>query len=228
MIGIIGPAEEEILDFIKDMNIEQIEEYAMLKFHIGKYKDTPCIALFSGVGKVNASVATQILITKYGVNYIILNGVAGALTVNLKVGDIVIATEVAHHDVEKEIIMEYHPYIPNNFFKTDQIAIKLLKENFRIQEIHYGKLVTGEYFVTHETRQAIINKFSPLCVDMESAAIAQVCYVNKIPFTVIRSISDFADENGTKSFENNIEKTAIKATDITKKLFEIINKTNKF
>lgn len=223
MIGIIGPAEEEIIDFIKDMDVEKTEKYAMLDFHIGKYKNTPCIALFCGVGKVNASIAAQILITKYRVDYIILSGVAGGLATNLKVGDIVIATEIAHHDVEEEILTEYHPYVPNKFFKTDQMAIKFLKENFRTPWIHYGKLVTGEYFVTHETREKIINKFSPLCVDMESAAIAQVCYVNKVPFTVIRSISDFADENSIKSFENNIEKTAIKATDITKKLVEKIN-----
>ena len=218
MIGIIGPCEEEIEDFIKSMIVEKVEKYAMLEFHIGTYGDKPVIALFCGVGKVNATIATQILITKFSVKHIILNGVAGGLCDSLKVGDIVVATDVAHHDVEEEIIINYHPYLKNKYIETDKNLLEKLSYS---EEIHFGKIVTGEYFVTDKTRETIIEKFSPLCVDMESAAVAQCCFSNEISFNIIRSISDFADENSTKSFENNVQCSALTAIDVTKKLISL-------
>lgn len=195
---------------------------ANLVFHLGKINGKEIIAVRCGVCKVNAAIATQILISEYKVDTVICSGVAGGIDSRLKIGDTVICTKAAYHDVMKEMLADYHPYIKDANFYSDENLLALFSEvmnssNFS-QKIYFGKIVTGEAFIDQEGRSEIIENHNPLCVDMETCAIAHVCYANSVPFIAVRSISDTEDESGLGSFEANCRFAAEKSFDVVMKL----------
>lgn len=225
-IGVIGPSEEEIKPFIDGCEIKKTETIAMLTFYTGFYKNVEIVALYCGVCKVNAAIAAQILIDKFDVTKIIIIGVAGAISKDLCIGDTVISTEVTYHDVSDNILTEYHPGMESVYFKADNNLIELCEKfidtNSFSQKIFLGRIVTGEAFITDNGRKQIIDRFNPLCVDMETASIAHVCYVNNISFLAIRSISDTEEESGIEAFEKNCVSASENSINILKEILEII------
>ncbi len=223
-VGIICAGDREVAPFLSIIDECKLTEKAMLKFHEGTINGVEVVALFSGVCKVNAAIATQILIDTYHSDIIVNAGTAGGMDANLEILDTVISTEVAYHDVASEILTEFHPWLDTNFFKTDQNLLALSKKAVNRlgdgYKVFWGRMVTGEAFITDEGRQEINKKFAPLTVDMETASIAHVCYVNKIPFIAIRSITDTATHSGAKHFEDNCEKASMVAKNITVALLE--------
>ena len=216
-IGVIGPSENEINPFIDSMHELKTEKYAMLNFHTGKYSNIDAAALFCGVCKVNAAIAAQILIDKFAVTHIIVTGVAGAIDKNLKVFDTVISSEVAYHDVEEGILINYHPWMESVYFKADNNMLKdIIRAVNQNKNVLIGRMVTGEGFIVQDGRNEIIEKYNPLCVDMETAGIAHVCYANSIPFIAIRTISDTPEESGSDAFEKNCETAARKSINVLK------------
>lgn len=205
-IGIIGAMEVEI-ELLKDM-VEIKEEivYAGVRYYTGKYKNLPIVLCSSGVGKVNAASCTQALIDKFQVTHIINTGIAGGLGKGIKVGDTVISTAVTYHDVRKEQMLELFPFVPE--FKADEALIKVAvkayeKEKFQGITHHQGRIVTGECFVdSNELKNSIIEKYNPLCVEMEGGAIGHVAHNNDIPFLIIRSISDNADDEARDIYDD--------------------------
>lgn len=228
-VGIICAGDREVAPFLPIIDGCQITEKAMLKFHEGQINGVDIVALFSGVCKVNAAIATQILIDTYGVNVIINAGAAGGMDNKLEIFDSVISTEVAYHDVAPNILTEFHPWLETVYFKADQELLNLTRQAVSkidtVGKVYWGRMVTGEVFVADEGRQIINEQFAPLTVDMETASIAHVCYVNRIPFISIRSITDTATHSGTGHFEENCKKASIIAKDITVALLaELQNK----
>ena len=218
-VGIICAGDREVAPFLPMICESKTTEKAMLKFYEGTISDVEVVVLFSGVCKVNAAIATQILIDTYHVKIIINAGTAGGMSQNLEIFDTVISTEVAYHDVAPNILTEFHPWLETMFFRADQgllnltkMAVDKLKQNYKV---YWGRMVTGEAFIADEGRQKINEQFAPLTVDMETASIAHVCYVNNIPFVSIRCITDTATHSGTGHFEENCEKAASIAKDIT-------------
>lgn len=218
-VGIICAGDREVAPFLPMICECKTTEKAMLKFYEGTISDVEVVVLFSGVCKVNAAIATQILIDTYHVNIIINAGTAGGMNPKLEIFDTVISTEVAYHDVAPNILTEFHPWLETVFFKADQgllnltkMAVDKLGQNYKV---YWERMVTGEAFVADEGRQKINEQFEPLTVDMETASIAHVCYVNNIPFISIRCITDTATHSGTGHFEENCEKAASIAKDIT-------------
>lgn len=221
-IGIIGPSEDEIMPFIEELTSKEKEDKAMLTFYKGKYKAIDVVALYCGVCKVNAALATQILIDKFHVTHIILTGVAGAIDNRLNIGDTVISTKVSYHDVNEDILTEYHPWMKQDYFKGDSSLIDLCKDIKAESNIYFGKIVTGEAFISDKGRKEIIEKFNPLCVDMETGSVAHVCYVNKIPFLAIRSITDTETECGVDVFEENCTLASKNSIEVLKKILDKI------
>lgn len=218
-VGIICAGDREVAPFLPIICECKTTEKAMLKFYEGTISNIEVVVLFSGVCKVNAAIATQILIDTYHVNTIINAGVAGGMNEKLEIFDTVISTEVAYHDVASNILTEFHPWLENVFFKADQGLLSLAKKAVAKLEQNYkvfwGRMVTGEAFIADEGRRKINEQFAPLAVDMETASIAHVCYVNNIPFISIRCITDTATHSGTGHFEENCEKAAGIAKDMT-------------
>lgn len=225
-IGIIGPSEDEIIPFIEKIQNKKVDSIAMLKFHSGQFNNIDVVALYCGVCKVNSAIATQILIDKFNVTHIIVTGVAGAIDSILNIGDTVISTEVSYHDVSDDILTEYHPWMESIYFKCDSELTRLSKvaieENIFSQKVYFGKIVTGEAFISTEGRKEIIDKYNPLCVDMETASIAHVCYVNNIPFVAIRSITDTESECGVENFEVNCVSASNNSINVLEKILDII------
>lgn len=227
-VGIICAGDTELAPFLPIIKDCKTSEKAMLKFYEGKIENVDVVTLFSGVCKVNAAIATQILIDTYHVDMIINAGTAGGMDPKLDIFDTVISTEVAYHDVHEEILTEFHPWMDSVFFKADEELLMLsekavakLNTDYRIV---WGRMVTGEAFITDEGRDEINAKFIPLTVDMETGSIAHVCYVNRIPFIAIRSITDTPSHSGSEYFEENCEKASVIAKDITVALLEELGK----
>mgnify|MGYP001229523828 FL=1 len=223
-IGIIGPTEREIMPFVNKIDSRETIRHAKIDFYSGKFENVDVVAAFSGVCKVNAAIATQIMIDRFDVTHIILTGVAGALDESLQIGDTVIANEIAYHDVAREILTEYHPWMEDIYFKSDMKMLNdasLIAGSLNLKnKCFIGRIITGEAFITENERYKLIQDFEPLCADMESAGVAHVCYANNVPFLVIRSISDFANEDGPESFENNIGNVSFNSLHIVEELIK--------
>jgi len=179
------------------------------------------------VCKVNAAIASQILIDTYHVDCIINAGVAGGMDRGLEIFDTVISTEAAHHDVDAGILTDFHPWMESVFFKADRELLELSRKAAEKlghdHRIVWGRMVTGEAFIADEGRRQINERFAPLTVDMETAAIAQVCHANSVPFIAVRCITDTEDHSGVEHFEENCRKAATIARDVTVALLEEIN-----
>ena len=217
-VGIICAGDREVAPFLPIIDQCKITEKAMLRFYEGEINGIEVVALFSGVCKVNAAIATQILIDTYGIDIVINAGTAGGMNKELEIFDSVISTEVAYHDVAQNILTEFHPWLENVYFKADQELLDLTQkavDKIEVEgKVFWGRMVTGEVFIADEGRQKINELFDPLTVDMETASIAHVCYVNNIPFISIRSVTDTATHSGTGHFEENCEKASIIVRDI--------------
>ncbi len=218
-IGIICASENELAPFLDDFQEHSVVEKAKLKIHIGKIGEHDVVLLYCGVCKVNAAIAAQIVIDDFNVDAIINAGVAGGMDRRLRILDTVVSTEVAYHDVASEILTEYHPWMKSVFFAADDNLLKIAKDVAeRIQtkgKIYFGRMVTGEAFISDDGRQEIVDAFNPLSVDMETGSIAHVCYANSIPFLAIRSITDTADHSGSEFFEMNCKEASRIAKDFT-------------
>lgn len=218
-IGIICAGDEELSPFLPLIKDCKTVEKAMLKFHIGRIAGMEIAALFSGVCKVNAAIGVQLLVDLFGADMIINSGTAGGMDPGLDIFDTVISTEVCYHDVAPDILTEFHPWMESVFFKADLKLISLSKTAVKKirpdGKVVWGRMATGESFITDEGRLRINQEFSPLTVDMETASIAHVCYVNRIPFLSIRCITDTAEHSGLDNFDENCAKASVIAKDIT-------------
>lgn len=225
-VGIICAGDDELAPFLPLIKNCKIYEKAMLKFYKGQIDNVEVAALFSGVCKVNAAIASQLLIDMFNTDIIINSGTAGGMNPDLEIFDTVISTEVYHHDVAADILTEFHPWMKSVFFEADRALIELSKAAVnKIKtpgKVVWGRMATGESFITEEGRQKIYGEFAPLTVDMETAAIAHVCYVNSIPFLSIRCITDTAAHSGIGCFEENCAKASAIARDVTKAILSQI------
>lgn len=223
-IGIICADIDEVTPIIKEMNVTNIIEKAMLKIHEGTLWGIDTVALYCGACKVNAAVATQLVIDTFGVDAIINVGAAGGIDPSVKVHDTVISTEVAYHDIQPGVLTGFHPWMKSDWFPVDEGLLNAAKRAATKVDgggrILFGRMVTGEVFIEDEGRDKIISKFNPLCVDMETGSIAHVCYVNKMPFLAIRTITDTAEHSGSANYEDNLDKAVLIGRDITQTIFE--------
>ncbi|MDO4295727.1 MAG: 5'-methylthioadenosine/adenosylhomocysteine nucleosidase [bacterium] len=221
-IGILCAGDEELAPFLPLIKDGKTTEKAKLHFytgHMGDMDGIEVVTLFSGVCKVNAAIATQLLIDEFGVDIILNAGTAGGMAEELEIFDTVISTELCYHDVAEDILTEFHPWMNSVFFAADSKLVQLSKSAVAkispIGKVVWGRMVTGESFISEEGRQEICEKFAPLTVDMESASVAHVCYVNNIPFLSIRCITDTANHSGIDNFDENCAKASSIAKDIT-------------
>ncbi|MCE5236209.1 MAG: 5'-methylthioadenosine/adenosylhomocysteine nucleosidase [Clostridiaceae bacterium] len=224
-VGIVCAGDKELAPFLSHIENIAVTEKAMLKFYAGRINGMPVVALYSGVCKVNAAIATQILIDTYGVTSIINAGTAGGMDEGIDLFDTVISTQVAYHDVDDGILTEFHPWMPTIYFSADANLLDIAKEICsRTEKVYLGRMVTGEKFIEDAMRDSINQKYSPLSVDMETASIAHVCYANKIPFVSIRSITDTVTHSGIQNFEKNCAQASILAKNIVLAFLTELNK----
>ncbi len=229
-VGIIFAMEEELVELKKYLELEKEYSIFNLKFYEGTISNVDCILVESGVGKVNAARTTQILIDNFKVDYIFNIGVAGGVTESLSVGDIVLGEKLVQHDFDITAFDHEKGYVPSVgvYVDTDTYLLTLADSVLKsLEDVSFkrGVIASGDIFCTElKMSQKINSKFNALCVEMEGASIAQVCYLSHIPFLIIRSISDVPNNNNVVTYEEFLSsscKVVAKAmNEILKKLKE--------
>lgn len=201
-IGIIFALKEELDETKKLFNNVVEHKLYELTIYECRYKNVTCYLVESGMGKVNAARTTQVLIDNMNVDYILNVGVAGSVSKNINKCDIVVADRLVQHDFDLRPLNFEKGLIPNvgKYINCDKELIKIAKNIKMNTNVVIGTISSGDIFITDEQMGSKINnKFSALCVEMEGAALAQVCSLCKVPFLVIRAISDSPYEK-----DNNI------------------------
>lgn len=223
-VGIVVAMDEEreeIVNLMKDVELEQVYNLRFLK---GTIEGKKCIVIKCGVGKVNAARATQVMLDYFKIDYIINLGVAGALSSMLDVGDVVIAKKVIQHDFDitafghsKGYITGVGAFIESNHNLLEEFSSVLEEMPERNYKIKMGIVATGDIFCTESwMKDKIRAKFNADVVDMECAAIAQVCYLSEKPFIAIRSISDSPNGNNVSVYDNNLKFASKRCANILK------------
>lgn len=220
MIGIIGAMDEEITLLQTKIDNQKTIEVANSLFITGLIGGKEVVLLKSGIGKVNAALGTTILHEQFKPSYIINTGSAGGFKEELKVGDIVISSEVVQHDVDVTAFGYVHGQVPGlpDTFKADSSLINRAKQAVGQLEINYevGLIATGDQFMQNpEYVQTVRTKFpSMIAADMEAGAIAQICYQYGTPFVVIRALSDIAGKTSSISFDTFLKTAATNAAQL--------------
>ena len=223
ILGIISAMSEELELLLTDMNLENKITKANMTFHQGKLWGKDVVAVVSGIGKVNAAVCAQILISEYKVDSIINVGVAGGIGKDIYPGDVVVATDLVQHDMDTTVFGDAYGQVPrlDTFdFKCDENLVKVALEACEeISEINTfsGRIVSGDQFISSVEKIKWFEKeFNAISCEMEGASIAHVCYLNNVPCVVIRSISDNANNGAHMDYEKFIPLGVRNSTTILK------------
>ena len=225
--GIIAAMQEEMKEIKNIMQEIKEEKIYELTFISGKINDKDIVLVEAGVGKVNAARVTQILIDKFDVHAIINVGSAGSANDELDIGDIVIGQKIVQHDFDitafghpKGYISNVGQYVESDaqlINKMEQTINKLDSNKFKIK---IGTIASGDIFCTElQMKNKIRTKFNADAIEMEGAAIAQVCKLDNIPFIIIRSISDKPNGNNKITFDKFLEQASKRCAIIIKEFF---------
>ena len=223
MTGIICATETEMKAIINEIKDIRKKRIGRIVFFEGKFNNKDIVFVQSGIGKVNAAITATLLIEKYDIDKVIFSGVAGALDKVLKIGDIVIANDVVQHDFAVEAFGYKKGQIPQMevwSFEGDKDLIKKVQETSDEKiKLHYGRILTGDQFIYKKEEKLDLGKeFEALCVDMESGAVAQVCYIMNVKFLIIRSISDSVTDESSMEYDKFAELAAENSKEILKKI----------
>lgn len=215
-IGIIGAMELEV-DTIKSHLTEvKVTKKANMEFYEGTLNKAAVVVVKCGIGKVNAGICVQILADKYNVTHVINTGVAGSLSAELDIGDIVVSTDTVYHDMDVTVFgyaLGEVPQLGVKTFAADEDMVKKAvasceKMNSDIHVIT-GRVASGDQFISSaEVKNKIIADFGASCAEMEGAAIGQTAFLNTIPFVIIRAISDKADDSAEEDYPTFERKAA--------------------
>jgi len=216
MIGIIGAMHEEIIELKNMISNLQEEKILDITFFKGILEGKEIVLVEGGIGKVNSSVCTTLLIDRFKVDQLIFTGVAGGTNPNIEVGDIVISNELIEHDFDCTAFGMKHGEIPRmdtSIFKADEKLIKIAEKSalelFDKEKIYTGRIVSGDLFVAEPKKINWLREtFNSECTEMEGAAVAHVCHLFKTPFVIIRSISDKANDDAKTDFQEFVKLAA--------------------
>ena len=207
-IGIIGAMDLEVEHLKGEIQISRIVDKAGMEFYTGTLKGVDVVIVRSGIGKVNAGLCAQILADVFQVTHIINTGVAGSLNAKLDIGDILISRDALYHDVDVRIFGYQLGEVPQmgcREFKADkamiEAAVSSCKEVNPDIHVEVGRILSGDQFISDKAKkETLLADFQGDCTEMEGAAIAHSAYLNKIPFVIIRAISDKADDSAEMDY----------------------------
>jgi adenosylhomocysteine nucleosidase len=215
-IALIGAMEEELSAVLALMSDAQVESVAGRQFWLGHLNGHAVVAVLSGIGKVAAAITATVLIEKYQVQGILFTGVAGGLAAHVKRGDVVVATELLQHDMNAAPLFPKYevPLLGRARFETDDTMTRCLVES-AVQalpkaKLHTGLIVSGDQFVSSasESQRLQSEIVDALAVEMEGAALAQVCHAYGIPLALVRTLSDRADDSAHHDFVQFVKEVA--------------------
>lgn len=234
-LGILAALHDEIAGLLQIMGSSMtVRRIGQRDYHTGVLYGRPCVVVLARIGKVAAAATTVTLIREFGVNEIVFTGLAGAVAHNVRVGDVVVASSLLQHDLSAAPLFPRYevPLLGLSEFPADaalsaallqsaqdylkhdfpvQIS-KAVREQFHLTEplVHQGLIISGDQFVNQSAAVSRLRTDLPaaLCVEMEGAAVAQICYEYEIPCVVMRTISDRADDDASINFSAFLSQVA--------------------
>ena len=227
-IALIGAMPPEISLLQESLQNLRSEHLADFDIYCGEYAGKNVVLALSGIGKVNAALSTA-LVLQHRPDFVINTGSAGGLGSGLKVGDVVIGTQTAHHDVDVTAFgyaIGHVPRMPARFESDPALcaAAEKAAAAFEHAAVHRGLIVSGDQFVHSSESVAEVRRHFPdaQAVEMEAAAIAQSCHRFGVPFVVVRAISDLADEEADTSFETFLKTASVHSAKMVLQLIEVL------
>lgn len=222
--GIISAMPVEIEGIIGRFGAHEVTVKGFYKVYEGAFHGHTVILACSGIGKVNAAACTQRLIDCYNVDYVINMGIAGGIEKNLKTLDVVIGSEVFYHDfTPPELLDKYYPF--TGIYPCDkklaELADRACEACPEVENHYHGRVASGDCFVEAQATKDKIRSMQGVCCEMEGAAIGHVCHVNGVPFLILRSISDLADEGAQMSYDEFEKKAALQANRIVEQMIAL-------
>ena len=221
MIGIIGAMEEEVTILKRKLNDMNEINIAHVKFYVGTLNHKEVVLTQSGIGKVNASISTTLLIEKFNPEVVINTGSAGALDQTLSIGDILVSNHVLYHDANATAFGYEYGQIPQmpKTYTTDTLlkTMHVLEQQQLNGKV--GMIVSGDSFIGSSEQRQKKQQF-PEAMAVEMEAIAQTCYQFKVPFIVTRAVSDLANGKADISFEEFLDKAALSSSETVSLLVE--------
>lgn len=233
MIGLIGAMAEEISLFKDNMEILETSEYTGMSYTVGVLEGQKFVLLQSGIGKVNATIGTQVMIDRFDIDRIIFTGLAGAMVPNLSPGDIVISNYVVQYDFDLTPFGRRHGELPNvgRMIEADPNLVKLACYGFDdifkhvkdAPRLMVGTIVSGDRFVSDERQiEWLQREFGAVAIEMEGAAVGYTCHVNKVPFVIARTISDSASSDAKNEFEKYLSQASKHSFQIVSSIFKTL------
>jgi len=213
MIGILCAMVEELEPILEYMNIKEKINHANNIYYLAEFQGKNIVLAYSKIGKVNAAVTATVMIEKFGVKTLLFSGVAGGIDEDLKIGDLITATKVCQHDIDLTVFGYKYGYIPESeiYFECDsyliQTALKVAdKLNIKLKK---GIIASGDQFVHSKERKIWIKEvFGASAIEMEGGAVGCVCWNEKVPFFMLRAISDTAEEGAGVDFDAFLEQSS--------------------
>ena len=209
VFGIIGAMDSEVRTLCQKLeNAQKIEEFGLV-FNKGKLCGKDVVVVKSGIGKVNAALCAQALILKFGATKVINTGIAGAVGAGLKIYDFVVSDAAVYHDFDVQFFgykPGQVPGMPETFVADKKLADSVVAAFAKTSlsgehKISRGLIASGDQFISGGEKKAfIVSTFHPQCVEMEGCAIAHACSLNKVPFVIIRCMSDTADDSVKETY----------------------------
>lgn len=211
-IAIIAAMQPELDVLQQRLANLQTSYTGAVTFHQGTLAGHTVVLALSGIGKVNAAMTTALLLAQFHPNLVINTGSAGGVGEGLHTGDVVIGAQTAHHDVDVTAFGYQHGQVPQLPVRFDadarlMAAAEQAATAFTGAAVRRGLIVSGDQFIDSATKISTIKQhFADVeAVEMEAAAIAQVCHQQTVPFVVIRAISDAGDDNASVSFDTFLQ-----------------------
>ncbi len=212
-LAVMGAMPEEIEPLLKFFKEYETIIHAKNSYYLINYKGSEIVLAYSKIGKVNSTLTASTLIQKFGCEKLLFSGVAGAVCSSLKVGDLVIATKLAQHDLDISAFGHPHGYVPEGsvYEEADKDLMAIARDVAKQKNIELkdGTIVTGDQFVCDPKRKEwIADSFDATALEMEGASVAVVCNALEVPFFILRAISDAADTDASFSFDEFLESSA--------------------
>lgn len=228
--GIICAMPEELKELLNHLENEKINEIGGKKYYEGTISNQSVVLVESGIGKVEAGITTEHLITDFGADVVINSGSAGGIGEHQHVGDIVISTETAYHDADArafDYVYGQLPGKPARFTASQKWGDTLAKAGEKTGlKIEKGLIVSGDQFVASKDAITKIKHYFPdaLSAEMEGAAVGQVATDHDVPYVVVRAMSDTGDEEAGVSFDEFIIQAGQRSAKMLLELFDELKK----
>ena len=226
MLAILSAMPDEIRVVVESLTEVTTQTLGRRQYHAGNFEGTPVVVVFSGWGKVAAAATTAQLIASYDVTDVVFSGVAGAVRHGISIGDVVVGTELIQHDMDASPIFPRYevPLLGKALLATDAglrgrlraAAQEFLRQDLPVTvaqserdwfaisspKVIEGVIASGDQFFDSAEEIEALRRRLPqvVCVDMEGAAVAQVCEEYSVPFAIVRTLSDSADESAPQDF----------------------------